>query len=217
MPSSVLSDASADGSDDEASSMPDLTAPPLAAEPCSPSTRHLLALDDTWAALQHRLLKLAAGMHGAASLQVLDEELLPRLASFNREQQKSGRPPRGVAEAREPFFLERTVLHLLVSEPRVWGPGGDEHPPGLLDAHRRQLLDRLCGGDARSVRRLLRSTNRNQATPLFSAAHFSNRVALEWLLGRQELSFRTMLRPTKRGACLPLPLRPCRVCASLCH
>lgn len=183
----------ADDSEDD-DSLPDLTAP----SGTGPNPyRHLLTLQDAEAELQHRLLKLAAGMHGDNSGAVLGE-LLPRLIWCNWQRQQSGLQLLTVADIAESWFLKRSVLHLLVSTVRVWGVGGDEIPLGLTDTCRQQLLDALCGNGP-TLKLLLKRGNRNKATPWFTAAHFCNPAALEWLVGRPELTFRRMLLRTKRG------------------
>lgn len=47
--------------------------------------------------------------------------------------------------------------------------------------------------------RLLQCTNRNKATPWFTACHFSDPVALQFLLDQREVAWQVMLKPTKRG------------------
>jgi hypothetical protein len=98
----------------------------------------------------------------------------------------------------ESWFLHRSPLHLLVSKVRVWGPGGDESPPELSDNTRMELLQALCGAP-QDLKKLLKRGNRNKATPWFTAAHFCNPAALDWLISRQELTFQSMLARTKRG------------------
>jgi hypothetical protein len=189
-----------DGSDDEdtaiededTASLPDLGVP---AEPRP--TASLQLLEDRGAELQHRLLKLAADMYGDRSIAVL-EELLPVYCQHNKERHANGRPRLSVTDMAESWFLQRSPLHLLVSKVRVWGPGGDESPPEWSDATRTQLLQALCG-KPEDLRELLKRGNRNKATPWFTAAHFCNPAALDWLIGRPELTFQSMLARTKRG------------------
>jgi hypothetical protein len=104
----------------------------------------------------------------------------------------------------EPWFLQRSPLHLLVSIVRVWGP--NEHVrssmPPMLDAARVQLLNELCSSDrigSGGLAALLDAHNANNATAFVSACHFGCEAAVKWLLGRQELTWQRMLRGTKRG------------------
>lgn len=178
-----------DSEDGDTDSLPDLGPDPVALQ--------LLAVDAARAQLQRRLLELAAGMHGQDSMAVL-ANLLPRIEAFNLKE--AAGVPLVVQNVRESWFLERSVLHLLVSTVQVWGPRGDLTPLGLSDACRTQLLDRLCG-ESKSLEALLELRNLNKATPWFTAAHFANAAAVQWLISRPELTFRRMLRPTKRGEC----------------
>lgn len=178
--------------DEDTASLPDLGVP---AEPRP--TASLQPLEDVGAELQHRLLKLAGGMHGDSSMAVL-AELLPRYYQHNAQRHAAGRPLLRVADMSESWFLQRSLLHLLVSKVRVWGPGGDESPPEWSDATRMQLLQALCGVP-QELRKLLKRGNRNKATPWFTAAHFCNPAALDWLISRPELTFQSMLARTKRG------------------
>lgn len=171
---------------------------PLTTQPSAVLSRQLLAADDSKAALQHRLLKVAAGMYGDNSLNVF-HELQPQLLEYNQAQRASGRSLLQVSDLQERWFLERSVLHLLVSKVRVWGIAGDEVPQGFMSAATRtQLLQQMCG-DPAILRALIRRGNRNRATPVFTAAHFCEPAALEWLLSRPEVGFKDMLQYTKRG------------------
>jgi hypothetical protein len=110
----------------------------------------------------------------------------------------------------EPWFLGRSLLHLLVSHITKWGqrvselPGLERQVTVLPWPIRRQLLQGLqqlvlwTGG---SWKALADSRNSNQVTPIGTAMHFCCADALTFLLS--ELSFVQMLAASKRGEHCP--------------
>jgi hypothetical protein len=174
--------------------------------------RHLLhRAEDVAAAVSHGLLEAAAGLPGPNTCTALEQQLV-RLDAHMREvtqllgQAQEGPPAPALVvtlqRVREPWFLGRSLLHLLASSVAVWGPAATHTPQGQMGpAVRSASLRKLwAGAEARGgAAALLDAVNRNDATPWLTACHFALPEVLEFLLSCQELTLRRMLVPSKRG------------------
>jgi hypothetical protein len=191
------------------------------------SLRTVQDYNDKATALSFKVLALFAGMHGDKSIDAA-ERILGLVSAHNWEADRHNARRVQLQNLKEGWFLERPLMHLAVSNVLVWGPDASQKPNGALPSKQRQeLLRKLLefatagssapgsstaaaagGGSSCSrsaaVGQLLRSTNRNQATPFFTACHFCFPEALSFLLGLPELGLEEMLQGTKRGALLLL-------------
>jgi hypothetical protein len=163
--------------------------------------------------LSHQVLALFAGMHGPKS-KVAADEILLRVDPLNWAADRHNARRVQLQELKEGWFLERPLMHLAVSNVLVWGPDASQRPNGVLPGDQRlYLLQKLlefatasssAAGRSAAVRQLLQSTNRNKATPFFTACFFCFPEVLTFLLGLRELGWRQMLQATKRGKLLLL-------------
>jgi hypothetical protein len=176
----------------------------------SPTQRELQDWNDAAAVLEFKVLELFAGCHGNSTAAALPE-IMQRVMHHNLIVAQIHNARRvQLQELKEGWFLQRNPLHLAVSKVSVWGMNAAPLLEGELPGEQRRLLLQVLlqtaastsssSSSSSSRRQLLEATNRNEASPFFTACHFSIPEALQQLLNLPELGWKQMLQFTKRGA-----------------